>query len=276
MPPGKWPRKFDLRLVCVDPGKGASDRQGDDLASSSWACSTASFTSTPLSSIDFMDRFGSIGDSTIGSEALVKPGSGRLSLGNSDAYQLQASNAALNPCRRLSWHGKTSRVAGDPKRESRIWPRDCRRYRRGCTIRQAAKSHISLETRWRGERIDSNTVRFKSVTTVTTSYVSRLTLVEEGIILVCIALMVLALLRGGPKRIHLLLWGFILLPVRDVLFHLLHSLDYHAGAFGDVGCQLPEHRGMATDRWILLHARCQIICRQRPAAESAYGRSASG
>ncbi len=32
MPPGKWPRKFDLRLVCVDPGKGASDRQGDYCA----------------------------------------------------------------------------------------------------------------------------------------------------------------------------------------------------------------------------------------------------
>ncbi len=32
MPPGKWPRKFDLRLVCVDPSKGASDRQGDYCA----------------------------------------------------------------------------------------------------------------------------------------------------------------------------------------------------------------------------------------------------
>ncbi len=32
VPPEKWPKKFDLRLVCVDPSKGASDRQGDYCA----------------------------------------------------------------------------------------------------------------------------------------------------------------------------------------------------------------------------------------------------
>ncbi len=99
--------------------------------------------------------------------------------------------------------------------------------------------------------MDSNTVPFKSVTTVTTSYVSRLTLVEEGIILVCIALMVLALLRGGPKRIHLLLWGFILLPVRDVLFHLLHSLDYHAGALAMSAASF-----LSTVGWLLIAGYC--------------------
>jgi predicted phage terminase large subunit-like protein len=29
VPPEHWPRKFDLRVVCVDASKGRSDRQGD-------------------------------------------------------------------------------------------------------------------------------------------------------------------------------------------------------------------------------------------------------
>jgi predicted phage terminase large subunit-like protein len=29
IPPDRWPRKFDLRVVCVDASKGRGDRQGD-------------------------------------------------------------------------------------------------------------------------------------------------------------------------------------------------------------------------------------------------------
>jgi hypothetical protein len=56
-------------------------------------------------------------------------------------------------------------------------------------------------------------------TIVTTSSVSRVTVVEEAILLTCIALLVAALLRHGPRRIHLLLWGFAILPARDVFVH---------------------------------------------------------
>ena len=56
--------------------------------------------------------------------------------------------------------------------------------------------------------------------------VSRVTFLEEAIILICIVLLAVALIRHGPKRLHLLLWGFVLMPARDIVFHVAYSLGH--------------------------------------------------
>ncbi len=93
-------------------------------------------------------------------------------------------------------------------------------------------------------------------TTVTsTSSVSRITLLEEAIILICIGLLAAALIRHGPKRIHLLLWGFVLMPARDVVFHVSFALGHHPNRMWAVNIAT----GVSTVGWLLILGYCLTL-----------------
>ena len=101
-------------------------------------------------------------------------------------------------------------------------------------------------------------------TVVTTSYVSRVTLLEEAIILICIVLLVTALLRRGPRRIHLLLWGFILIPARDVVFHASITLGLARGGMGAANTA----SFVSLAGWLLVAGYCLALL-WTPSADSA-------
>lgn len=92
-----------------------------------------------------------------------------------------------------------------------------------------------------------------SVTCV--SSVSRITLLEEAIIFICIALLAVALVRYGPKRLHLLLWGFVLMPARDVLFHVSFSFGYHPDRMWAVNIAT----GVGLVGWLLILGYCLTL-----------------
>jgi hypothetical protein len=68
-----------------------------------------------------------------------------------------------------------------------------------------------------------------TVSTTNWSSVSRTTLIEEVVILMCVALLATVLLRRGPRRVHLLLWGLVLMTAKDVVFHASVTFGFHAG-----------------------------------------------
>jgi hypothetical protein len=92
------------------------------------------------------------------------------------------------------------------------------------------------------------------VTTVVSS-VSRITLLEEAIILICIGLLAAALIRHGPKRLHLLLWGFVLMPARDVVFHVSFTFGHHPNRMwaADIAS------GVSLVGWLLILGYCLTL-----------------
>ncbi len=93
-----------------------------------------------------------------------------------------------------------------------------------------------------------------SVTTGVSS-VSRITLLEEAIILICIGLLAAALIRHGPKRLHLLLWGFVLMPARDVVFHVSFTLGHRPNAMWAVNIAT----GVSLVGWLLILGYCLTL-----------------
>jgi hypothetical protein len=105
------------------------------------------------------------------------------------------------------------------------------------------------------------------VLTSVTHSVSRVTLVEEAIILVCITLLAIAVLRRGHSRLYMLLLGFALMPARDLLFWMTIEFGYHPSGMG------PAYAATLVSivGWLLIAGYCATLALTRPSSNGEGG-----